>query len=280
MRKLLFIALLLFLPVFSVYAKMPAKVLIVPGHDDESWGTEFLGVKEADMTVKLGLMLYDLLKKDKNFEVLITRDWQGYKKEFIDYFENNGDHIREFIDSSKEKFTSQISDGKIYETEWVNHNYASNSTAYKLYGINKWANENKIDAVIHIHFNDYPRRRAYERGDYKGFAIYVPETQLNNAEQSSSLGFFIFNSLFKNYYVSNSEKESGGVVPDQSLIALGSNNSLNNRSVLIEYGYIYERIFSTFFKRETQMKRMANRTYEGIKKYFEFLAQKPRKIGA
>ena len=276
----LFILLLLLIPVFSVSAKTSVKVLIVPGHDDGSWGTEFLGVKEADMNVKLALMLYDRLKQDKNFEVFITRDWNGYKKEFADYFQNNEEVILQFIKNSKEKFDDKIRNGEVEEFENVYHNDASDDMVLKLYGINKWADENNIGAVIHIHFNDYPRTKTHQRGKYKGFAVYIPEESLKNSKASSPLGFFVFNSLFKNYYISDYKKESGGVVPDQSLIALGANNTLNTRSVLIEYGYIYERIFSTYYKREEQMKRMAKQTYEGIKKYFDYLAQKPHKIGA
>ena len=270
MKKLLFIIFLFLLPLYFTYAAKPAKVLIVPGHDDESWGTEFLGVKEADMNVKLSLMIYDQLKQDKNFEAFIVRDWDGYKKEFTDYFQNNEDSISKFIKSSKENFNTKILDGKIFELEGVNHNNAKDDVAFKLYGINKWANENSMDAVIHVHFNDYPRGRTYQRGKYKGFAVYVPEPQLKNSELSSPLGFFIFSSLLKNYDVSNYEKESFGVVPDQSLIALGANDTSMTRSVLIEYGYIYERRFSNFYKREAEMKIMSRRTYEGIKKYFNY----------
>ena len=270
MKKLLFIIFLFLLPLYFTYAAKPAKVLIVPGHDDESWGTEFLGVKEADMNVKLSLMIYDQLKQDKNFEAFIVRDWDGYKKEFTDYFQNNEDSISKFIKNSKEIFDTKILNGKIFELEGVNHNNAKDDVAFKLYGINKWANENGMDAVIHIHFNDYPRGRTYQRGKYKGFAVYVPEPQLKNSELSSPLGFFIFSSLLKNYDVSNYEKESSGVVPDQSLIALGANDTSMTRSVLIEYGYIYERRFSNFYKREAEMKIMSRRTYEGIKKYFNY----------
>src|SRR3972149_9530418 len=119
MKKLLFIIFLFLLPLYFTHAAKPAKVLIVPGHDDESWGTEFLSVKEADMNVKLSLMLYDRLKQDKNFEVFITRDWNGYKKEFADYFQNNEEVILQFIKNSKEKFDDKIRNGEVKEFENV-----------------------------------------------------------------------------------------------------------------------------------------------------------------
>jgi len=35
--------------------------------------------------------------------------------------------------------------------------------ALRLYGFNKWADENKVDAMVHIHFNDYPGERLDDR---------------------------------------------------------------------------------------------------------------------
>ncbi len=180
-------------PVFCAQANAPYKILIVPGHDDESYGAIFNGVKEADMNVKLGLYLYNLLKKDKKFKVFITRDWQGYTKEFSDYFANNGDRINDFIENSKTSFQNKIVSGEIKKVDNnVYHNYASNKVAGILYGINLWANENNIDAVIHIHFNDYVRDKKWEIGDYKGFVIYMPYNQFKFAKESTDLAAYIF----------------------------------------------------------------------------------------
>lgn len=274
MNKFLFTFLLLLLPITSIHAAKPWRILIEPGHDDQSWGAQFNTVKEADMNVKLGLMLYDQLKQDKNFEVFLVRDWNGYRKEFADYFQNNAAQIKQFMDTSVSDFNQKISSGEIKEFRLVNHNKPTNERALTLYGLNKWANENNIDAFIHIHFNDNPRTNTKVRGDHQGFAVYVPHESLKNSKASSSLGFFIYNSLLKDYHASNFIQESSGVVPDQGLISVGANNSLNTRSVLIEYGYIYEKIFSTFSKREAQMKIMADRTHEGIKKYFDYVPKK------
>ena len=273
MKKFLFIFLILLLPIFFAQATMPTKVLIVPGHDDEVLGAQFGRIKEADMNLKLSLMLYNRLKKDKNFEVYITRDWDGYKKEFTDYFKDNESAIRQFIKDSKDSFDNRTPNSEIGEFEGVQHNDVSENTALKLYGINKWANENNVDAVIHVHFNDYPRPRSWERGDYKGFAIYSPDHQLGNYKSSFQLASFIFQSLLKYYPISNYEKEFSGIVPDQELIAVGANNTLKTRSILIEYGYIYQRIFSTFNKRDAEFKQMANLTHQGLKKYFNYLAK-------
>jgi len=70
--------------------------------------------------------------------------------------------------------------------------------------------------------------------------------------------------------VSTFDKEVPGVVPDQKLIALGANGTLNAsiRSVLIEYGYIYEKKFRNTKTRHQAYKDMATGTATGIKKYF------------
>ena len=277
MKKLSFILFLFLLIPFLAHAAGPVKILIVPGHDDEAWGTQFKNVKEADMNVKLGLMLYNKLKKDKNFEVYITRDWEDYRPEFKEYFSKNGEAIADFIKEKKTVFNGKMADGEIDRNQLVEHNTVNNDVATKLYGLNKWADENNIDAMIHIHFNDYPRGRAWERGDYKGFAIYTPEHQMNNFKESFQLASFVFQKLFHDYAISNYPPEKSGVVPDQELIAIGAFDTLHTRSILIEYGYIYERKFSTVSKRATQMRVMAEDTYQGIKKYFDYIAKQPIK---
>ena len=81
----------------------PVKILIVPGHDKEIWGAEYGNIKEADMTLNLGTQLFNLLKKDKRFEVYITRDQNGYTKEFSDYFSKNKVAIISFKNNAKEE---------------------------------------------------------------------------------------------------------------------------------------------------------------------------------
>ena len=62
------------------------------------------------------------------------------------------------------------------------------------------------------------------------------------------------------------EKEVIGLVPDQKLIALGANGSLSGtaRSILVEYGYIYEKKFRTKSTRLQAYKDMAELTATGI----------------
>jgi N-acetylmuramoyl-L-alanine amidase len=264
-----------FTPMFFARAEGPTpplagqvKILLVPGHDNEIWGAQYGNIKEADMNRVLAWKLYDLLKKDKRFEVYITRDENGYTKEFVDYFKNEREAILAFRDEAKKETQNKIEDGGFIEKENVFHNTVTENTAVILYGINKWANEHNIDAVIHVHFNDYPRPTSWTKGKYKGFAIYVPDTQFANGRDSTLLGANIHTELNKKYVVSTYPKELGGLVADQKLIALGSNGTLLSsvRSVLVEYGYIYR--FGNTIMRRQSYNEMARLTLAGLRNYF------------
>ncbi|HEY4513116.1 MAG TPA: N-acetylmuramoyl-L-alanine amidase [Candidatus Paceibacterota bacterium] len=253
----------------ATIANPRVKILLVPGHDEEVWGAQYGSIKEATMTLSLATRIYNILKKDKRFEVYITRDSKGYVKEFSGYFTNKDD-INAFKENAKKETQSKIESGEFKERESVPHNAVSADTAVVLYGINKWANENKMDAVIHVHFNDYPRPSKWTIGKHKGFAVYFPDSELENWMESSQLAADIFTQLRKKYATSTYGKELGGLVPDQKLIALGSNGTLlkSVRSVLVEYGYIYEKKFRTSSPRIQAYNSMANLTTTGIKKYF------------
>jgi N-acetylmuramoyl-L-alanine amidase len=188
------------------------KILIVPGHDDETWGAQYGNIKESDMNLNLSTRIYNSLKKDKRFDVHITRNTKGYTKEFADYFKNNADTISLFKENAKIKTQEKVKNGSFIEKENPPHNNASEDTAIKLYGINKWANENKIDAVIHVHFNDYPRANKWKSGIHKGFVIYMPEEQMVNSKESVNLAKKIFAQLHKKYTTSTYEEEKGGLI--------------------------------------------------------------------
>lgn len=257
-----------FTPISFADATTPIKILLIPGHDNEVWGAQYGHTKEADMNLRLATELFDILKKDKRFEVHLTRNKDEYTKEFRDYFSLHQDEISAFKEKAKKEMQNKITSGAFIQKENAPHNKVSEDIAIRLYGFNKWANENKIDAMIHIHFNDYPRQNKWTLGKYKGFAIYIPEGQLSNSKESARLASNIFFQLKKKYVTSTYEKELGGLIPDQTLIALGSNDSLlpSVRSVLIEYGYIYR--FQTKKTREGAYKNMAKLTAAGIKNYF------------
>ncbi len=59
-----------------------------------------------------------------------------------------------------------------------------------------------------------------------------------------------------------------GVVEEQELIAIGTYNTLEAPSMLIEYGYIYEPQFADPAVRESTLKDLAFQTYLGIQDFF------------
>ena len=279
MKKILLILFIFFLltPFFRINAvettSAPAKlikILLVPGHDAEIWGAQYGNTKEANMNLAVASRIYDIFKKDKRFGVYITRDDLGYTKEFADYFTNQQKAILAFKENAKKEMKDNIFLGNFIKKINPPHLVVSQDMSIKLYGINKWADENNIDAVIHIHFNDYPRKNKWTIGKYAGFAIYIPEGQMVNSYDSGQLAANIFTELKKKYTTSTYGKELGGLIPDQTLIALGSNGTLllSVRSVLIEYGYIYEKKFRNYNTRHQAYKDMAALTAQGIKNYF------------
>lgn len=258
----------LFIPAFCIKANTPIKILLAPGHDNEVWGAQYGNTKEADMNLAVATRIFNILKKDKRFKVYITRNAGGYTKEFADYFSAQKDQIIAFEKNAKSMMQNKITDGIFIQKVNTPHLTVSEDIALRLYGFNKWANENKIDAVIHIHFNDYHRLNKWTAGKYKGFAIYFPDGQLANGRESALLAADIFTQLRKKYITSTYEKEFGGLISDQKLIALGANGTLLRgvRSVLIEYGYIYR--FRNNANSKNNYTNMANLTAQGIKNYF------------
>ena len=271
MKKLLFILLILFIvPVSCVRASEPTKVLLVPGHDNEVWGAQYGNIKEANMNLALATRLYNILKKDKRFKVYITRDSGGYTKEFADYFSTRKEEILAFKEDAKKKTQDKVANGSFIQKTNAPHHNVSEDIAIRLYGINKWANENKMDAVVHIHFNDYPRSNSWTIGKYRGFNIYIHDGQFVNWEESGQLAANIFIQLHKKYITSTYGPEINGLTPDQKLIAIGANGTLNAsvRSVLVEYSYIYEKRLRTKSTRLQAYADMATLTAQGIKNYF------------
>ena len=264
----MFILILFFLYSSNASAALPVKILLVPGHDNEVWGAQYGNIKEADMNLRLAQGLYKILSKDKRFKVYITRDNLGYTTEFANYFGEHYNEIAAFRTEARARTEAERASGNFIPVENVPHNNVTTDVANMLYGINKWSNENNIDAVIHIHFNDYPRASKWTKGEYKGFAIYYPQSQLKNSLNTFPLAQNIWTEMKKKYVTSTYPPEGGGLIPDLALIALGSNNTLNEtvRSVLIEYGYIYRFSNKTF--RHKAYKDTAARTATGLKNYF------------
>lgn len=251
------------------YAANEFKIMIVPGHDDDSaGGAVFRGLREADLNLKIAEELKNLFDADAHFKALITRNKAGYISEFSRYFADNYSDIVSFRENSRKIMDDLVERGVIQRNITILHNYASEKDSLRLYGINKWASENGSDLVLHLHFNDYPGRAPYWAGEYSGFSIYIPEKQLPNHGESLGIAESIFASLQKYFPVSDLPVESAGIIEDQELIAVGP-ASFNGAAILIEYGYIYEPQFVNSRTQSSAIKELAHQTYLGVKKYFE-----------
>lgn len=244
------------------------RVLIVPGHDDESWGTEFRGVREADLTALLGEELTRFLSSTAAYQPLLVRGRRGYAAGFKEYLEKERNNVRAFVAERKKTMGELVRQGSVEKRTGVVHNKASSEAAEKLYAVNKWANEHDVDIVLHLHFNDYPGRPKGRPGRYDGFSLYIPESQFGNARASRAVAESMFEQFSVFYGASNLPLENGGMVEDQNLIAIGAHNTLDAASILIEYGYIYEERFLDIAVREAALKELAFQTYQGLQRFF------------
>ncbi len=241
-------------------------ILIVPGHDDESYGTQFNGLKEVELNRILAQKLFDYLAKENGINPVLASTKEGYNPIFEDYFLNEKEKIQYFIYDAKESFSKKLTHEDAEHLVGNFHNTATEDVVQRLYGINRWVNDKDFDMVIHIHFNDYPGRKRDKNGKHEGFSIYTPGTLFVNHEVSKLLANSIFEELKKIQRVSSLESEGAGIIEDHELIALGANESLEAASVLVEYGYIYESKFTNVDLRETTLDYFAYATYAGIKK--------------
>jgi N-acetylmuramoyl-L-alanine amidase len=245
------------------------KILIVAGHEPDQGGAEYKTLKEREMTVSLALDLGAYFKKDPHYDVTLTRDEQGWNPVLETYFTAHQKDIASFVQEKKAQMDQLVAQGKVTKvTGGIEHLAAPNDVALRLYGINKWATENGIDMMIHVHFNEYPRRAKTKPGKYTGFVIYVPDAQYSNAQTSSSIANHVLSSLGKLFPISNLPKEDDGIVEEQDLIALGAANTASMPSILVEYGYLYDPIFGTATKRTSTFDSMAKQTYLGVQDYF------------
>lgn len=249
-------------------AQGKVNLLIVPGHEPNFGGAEFGKIKERDMAVDLSSYLNEFLKNNSHYNVIITRDKQNWNPTIANYFATNWNSIIAFVANQKSQMQSLMNVGLVKTISGAYHSTAQQDVALRLYGVNKWANENNIDIEIHIHFNDFPRRRAYLPGEYSGMTIYVPESQYSNSTTTRAIASSVLSRLSRYNAVSDMPKENAGVVEDQDLIAIGSNNNADAASMLVEYGYIYEPQFQDPAIRDMTLKDLAYQTYLGLEDFF------------
>lgn len=245
------------------------RILIVPGHDFEYPGAFIKNTKESNLTLKTGQYLKDFLEKAGPFEIFITRENKisekdnDYNEVFQKYFNENKESVFEYRDLYKKETEKIESQKQIEPVNLVEHNDAPTEMAYRLYAINKWVEDNNIDIVIHIHFNDYPRGENVW-GKYRGFSLYVPDINLRNGKVSQDFSNFIGSSLSEKFKYSNNPAEKQGIMSGDELIATGANNTISAISVLIEYGYIHEKQFQD----ENVLRLLAEQTSKGVVNYF------------
>lgn len=245
------------------------KVLIMPGHEPNYGGAEYGALKERDMTIELAGYLEEFFKNNSHYEPVLARTATAWNPSLQKYFDEHWESIIAFFKESKDEMIRLVNQGVVSKlTGGVIHNSAPQNIALRLYGINKWSNENRVDIAIHIHFNDYPRRNSSAPGEYSGLAIYVPERQFSNSTTTRAIADAVFRRLTKYNAVSNFPPENHGVVEEQDLIAIGSYNTSDAPSMLIEYGYIYEPQFADPKVRESTLRDLAFQTYLGVQDFF------------
>ncbi len=245
------------------------RILLVPGHEPDFGGAEFKNLKERDMVIDLERNLSEYLKTNPRYEVFVTRDKERWNPELQNYFIQRAEEIKVFTSSQKTEMARLVAEGRIIRVaDNAPHNTAPDDVALRLYGINKWANENKIDITLHLHLNDSFPRKTTQAGEYSGLSIYVPEKQYSNSQATGAVASRIFKRLTRFFPISNLPEESEGVVEEQDLIAVGSYNTSDGVSMLIEYGYIYEKGFMDSGVREAVLKELAFQTYLGLEDFF------------
>src|SRR3989344_4708927 len=90
--------------ILASYKTDKIKILIVPGHDNDSFGAQFKGIKETQMNAELGQELFEFFQKDGKFEAYATRDIEltsEQKKQLI----NKMDRVR--YEVAKRKVTAR-----------------------------------------------------------------------------------------------------------------------------------------------------------------------------
>jgi N-acetylmuramoyl-L-alanine amidase len=245
------------------------KVLIVPGHEMDYGGAEFGDLKERYMTVELANNLSEILQSTGKYQTYVTRTTTAWNPIFADYYNKSWQDIIDWKKSYKEEMSHLISLGtKQREQAEVEHINTPTGPATRLYGLTKWANENDIDMIIHIHFNDYPGHGKYS-GKYSGFAIYVPSNQYDNSATTHAIADTVYRRLAKYNASSDLPIEGRGIIDDPELIAVGANNTSDAPSMLIEYGYIYEPQFVNPEVKSIAIKDLAYQTFLGLQDFFD-----------
>jgi peptidoglycan hydrolase-like protein with peptidoglycan-binding domain/N-acetylmuramoyl-L-alanine amidase len=246
------------------------RILVVPGHEPDFGGAEYQGLRERDLTVEIADQLAAYLKQNPRVEVVVARSASEWNPVLDSYFESDWNDIEDFVSDKKKQMAGELRHGDIERLDdenQVDHAAAPDDVALRLYGINKWADENGIDLVVHLHLNDTADHGPDTPSAYSGYAVYVPDSQYGNAQTSKILGTDIAQELSRLSATSTLDIEDQGVVEDQDLIAIGANGTLSTPTALVEYAYITEPRFAAPDVRPAVIKDYAFATYRGIQDF-------------
>jgi len=242
-------------------------ILVVPGHNTKDGGGNFKTVYERDLVAAIGTKISDRFNEDPKFKAIVTRSADAWNPIFDKYFEDEKQAIIDWKNERQKESKALMAEGKIkYVPDMAFHSEVTPEVSVKLYGMNKWANDNDIDLIVNLHFNDSIRTPMSVPGGFKGFTIFIPESQMKNHTSSEAAAQYVFDELKK-----IEPPELDNLLEDQSLISLGASGTLNPPSMLIEYAYIYEKNLLTDADREKTIDQMAQQTVLGIRDYFDAL---------
>lgn len=247
----------------------PLTVLIVPGHDNEFPGAVYGKLRETDVNVELAGYLFNILRRDERFRPVLTRDiGRGNYLSSLEYFFTE-ERIRTRLAKAP---LHQIAEGW-FEREGpppaAQSFKPSEENIFRLYAINKWAEEKDFDITIHIHFNDQYRKNTSAPGRFTGFSVFIPDKDSSHYQISKELAQAVYKSLSYSFSPSTAPGEAKGIIGSSELIALGANRSRYGAVFLVEYSYIYENIITNSSLRSLVLSEMARRTYVGLKDFFE-----------
>ncbi len=244
-------------------------ILIIPGHDVKDGGSNYKNIYERDLAAAIGKKIAEILNKESGYKIIVSRDNNSWNPVLSNYFQDNRQEIIDWKNKCQSDDRALMSSGKKkYVPDMGLHSTVTPDMSVKLYGTNKWANDNNIDLVLNLHFNDEQRPNMSAPGDLKGFNIFIPESQMKNSLASRVAAEDVFNELKK------IEPPENNLLEDQSLIALGASGTLNAPSMLIEYAYIYEKGLRADAEREGTISQMAEQTAIGVKNYVKSLDNK------
>jgi len=253
--------------------KEKINILLIPGHTNEHPGSEYLDIREFDLNnlVAQEIEKQFSYKEYKNIKVINAfdnKDLQEFlsdEKTIQDFrlgYQRLANYFRNDPKDSLEQEKGEELD--------ISHSNTPPEIIQMLYGINQWIGksegENEIDIVIHVHFNNYfdKERDKNKKGEYEGFAIYIPDQKFSNYSTSKVLAESVHSKLSLSLGTSTLPSEEEGIIENKELIALGAFNTLKVPVILIEYGFIYEDQFSDLNKGSEILEEISQKTKEGI----------------